>query len=197
MDQTKTILAGLACGIRDWWDFAGDPWVSGTVFMAAYALTAFLIFRAARLCWDREYGFWRLCGWLMTFQVANTHLDLHGIVFTTGRCLSRAQGWYENRREVQMLVLAGLTLVVLAILLVVLIVYFRNIFGNMLLSLGVVTALGFTVVKAINLHGLEAYYAGQYGPFRGADLIELSGIGLAFLAAVFRLVRRGLFGGGE
>lgn len=191
LGQIDIIGAAVACGIKDWWAFAGDPLVSGSVFMASYGLTAWLIFRVAVRTVGKERNYWWLCGWLFGFQVINVNADLHGLVFTVGRCLSRAQGWYEDRHVVQFYVLVGLALVALLIVLLILLSFFRNIVGNLLLTLGVGTAVGLTLVKGVNYHNLERYYAGSFGPFRGGDLIELSGIALAFLAAAWRLTRKG------
>ena len=190
MNKFGEIVEGVACGIEDWWAFAGDPLISGTVFMVSYGLVAWLILRNAARMLGRERQYWRLCGWLFVFQVANTHLDLHGLIYTTGRCLAHLQGWYDNRRDVQLLALIGLALVAVLAVLIVLDLFSRNIIGNVLLTAGIVIALGFTVMKGINFHGLEQYYGGAYGPFRGADLVELSGVAIAFVAAVFRALRR-------
>lgn len=187
MSQAQTIVDSIACGVAHWWEFAGDPLISGSVFMVAYGLTALLILRAAAREDGCERGYWRLCGWLFVFQVANTHLDLHGMIYTIGRCLSRAQGWYENRHEIQFYVLISMAVLAGLIMLVLMVNFFRNIFGNVLLTLGVLVALGLTLMKGVNYHHIEHYYAGQYGSFRGADLIELSGIALAFLAALVKL----------
>ena len=184
MDDFDTIWRSIRCGVDDWSAFAGDPMLSGTIFMVGYGVTAWMMFRAVRFERGRERIFWRLCGLLFVFQVANTHLDLHGLVWTTGRCLAKAQGWYEQRREVQVFLLAWLAMVAGVILLAVLVTFLRNILGNLLLTLGVVTAVGFTVVKGINYHGLDQIYGGWVGPFRVADFIEFSGVVLAFLAAL-------------
>ena len=187
MDEFLAVRDAFLCGIDDWMDIWGDPLLSGTIFMVSYGVTALLIFRAARDAEAKERRYWRFCGFLFLFQFFNTNLDLHALVWTTGRCLAHAQGWYETRREVQVIVLTGLALFVAMILLAVLFVFFRNIFRNMLLTLGVTIALGFTVVKGINYHGLEQFYGHQIGPFRVADFIEYSGISLAFFAALIRL----------
>jgi len=187
MDEVMVIGDAFLCGIDDWMGIWGDPLLSGTIFMMSYGVTALLIFRAARDAEMRERWYWNFCGFLFLFQLLNTNLDLHALVWATGRCLAHAQGWYENRREFQVLFLIGLALLVALILLIVLIVFFRNIFRNILLTLGVVTALGFTIVKGINYHGFEQFYGSEVGPFRVADFIEYSGIALAFLAALVRL----------
>ncbi len=177
----------LLCGVEDWVGIFGDPLLSGTIFMLSYGVTAMAIFRASRETEVGERRYWQLCGYLFLFQLLNTNLDLHALVWTIGRCLAHAQGWYENRREAQILFLIGLALLILLVLCLTLFVFFRNILGNILLTLGVVIAIGFTLVKGINYHGIEQFYNHQIGPFRVADFIEYSGIVLAFLAALLRL----------
>lgn len=112
------------------------------------------------------------------------------MIFTVGRCLAHAQGWYESRRLVQV-VFVVILFTVAATLVLASVVHFRRIMiGNILLVIGLTVALGFTALKGTSFHGLEHYYAGTYGPFRGADLIELSGIAIATLAALLRLNRQ-------
>jgi hypothetical protein len=181
------IKDAFVCGFDAWMDIWGDPWLSGSIFMISYGVTALLIFKAARQAAARERLYWRLCGSLFLFQVVNTNLDLHALIWTTGRCLSHAQGWYDQRKEIQIALLVGLALFVAIILFIVFIAFFRNIFRNILLTLGVAIAIGFTLVKGISYHGLADFYGRPVGPFHVADLIEYSGILLAFIAAVLRL----------
>ena len=187
MSDLVVIKDAFVCGFDDWMGIWGDPLLSGTIFMLSYGITALLIFKAAREATARERHYWRLCGFLFLFQVVNTNLDLHALIWTTGRCLSHAQGWHDHRREVQIAVLIGLALIVALILLVVLIAFFRNIFRNILLTLGVAIAIGFTMVKGISYHDLANVYGRPLGPFQVADVIEYSGIMLALLAALLRL----------
>lgn len=189
-DQLPVIAEAFRCGVVDWNAFRGDPLISGTTFVLAYGLTGWLILKAARACAGRERWLWMLSAIFFFFQAANTNLDLHGLIFTVGRCLAHAQGWYEDRRAVQFAVLLGLALGAMLILLIAVRVFRRNLANNVLLIAGTGTALGLTLVKGVNLHGLEALYDGVYGPFRGADLVELSGIAIALLAARLRLAHQ-------
>jgi hypothetical protein len=187
VSELVVIKDAFVCGFNDWMDIWGDPLLSGTIFMVSYGVTALLIFKASREATARERHYWRLCGSLFLFQVVNTNLDLHALIWTTGRCLSHAQGWHDQRKEVQIAVLIGLALIVALIMLVVLIVFFRNIFRNFLLTLGVAIAIGFTMVKGISYHNLANFYGRPVGPFHVADFIEYSGIMLALIAALLRL----------
>ncbi len=197
MGDAGIVWDAFLCGVDKWTDHWGDPLLSGSIFMLSYGVAALMIFRAAREVTSRERGYWRLCGVLFVFQVVNTHLDLHALPGKFGRCLAYAQGWYQYHREVQiaflaavaaiMALMAAVAAIMALILLIVLITFFREIFSYFLLTLGVATALGITVVKGISYHGFEQYYGGHLGPFRTAAVIEYSGIVLAFLAALIRL----------
>ena len=187
MNDFIVIKDAFVCGFDAWMDIWGDPWLSGSIFMISYGVTALLIFKAAGPVAARERLYWRLCGSLFLFQVVNTNLDLHALIWTTGRCLSHAQGWHDQRKEVQLAVLIGLAIIVALILLVVFIAFFRNIFRNILLTLGVTIAISFTMVKGISYHDLADFYGRPAGPFYVADFIEYSGIMLAFIAALLRL----------
>ena len=81
----------------------------------------------------------------------------------------------------------GLAIFLLVILLVIILIFLRNIVQNLLLTLGVSIAVGFTLIKGISYHGLQQLYGKQVGFIHFADIIEYSGIVLAFIAAIARL----------
>ena len=100
MSEMKVIADAFLCGIDAWMGIWGDPLLSGTVFMVSYGATALLILKAARAADAKERFYWRFCGYLFLFQFANTNLDLHALIWTTGRCLPHAQGRYDSRKEI-------------------------------------------------------------------------------------------------
>lgn len=187
MDQFLEIFRSIPCGYEDWKTVWGDPWFSGSVFMLAYGVAGWLMLKVSRLAGKRESWLWRMCAFLFFFQVFNTHLDLHAFVVSYGRCLSRAQGWYDTRNDVQQLVLIVVFVTAACLILLTVLIFRRSLVENPLLVLGTTIALGMTVVKGINYHHFEKYYGQYFGPFRGADLVELSGILIALAAAMFWL----------
>jgi len=44
---------------------------------------------------------WALLALLMAFLAINKELDLQSAFTVAGRCLAKAQGWYEERRDFQ------------------------------------------------------------------------------------------------
>lgn len=188
MDHVEVYIDALKCGAAGWWAIWGDPLLSGTIFVASYVGTAALILTVASPVSGRERWLWRLCGLFFLFQALNTPLDLHAFPGTFGRCLAHAQGWYENRARVQVTFLLALAIFASLLLFLTLTVFYRNMLNNLLLVAGVAITLGITLIKGINYHGTEEILGGGYGPFRWADIIEYSGIVIALLATLKRML---------
>lgn len=193
-NELATIGVAAQCGVRDWAGIWGDPPLIAGPLMAGYGLLGWGLVRVARHCTTgRERQLILLCAALVFAQLVNTPLDLHAFVWTFGRCLSHAQGWYEARRAVQMGALM-LTALFFALLLSVLLIYFRrHLISHLLIVAGVALSIGCALVVAISLHSLRGLMSGTWGPFRTDDLIEAGGIALAGLGVLLRLwtVRRG------
>ena len=144
---------------------------------------------AARVSWQlsgAERRVWGLAAVLMAFQVLNTPLDLHGLLWATGRCLAHIQGWYSERYAYQRDLLVVLAISSCALLLLGILVLRRDLVSNGLLVLGLGFSIGMTIVKGINYHHLEALYRFPVGPLRVPDLIELSGIASVLSAAYLK-----------
>ncbi|MFV0359135.1 hypothetical protein [Tropicimonas sp.] len=187
MSDIEVYSSALACGVADWVEIFGDPILRGTVFMLAYGIAAVLMLRVAQQSRGREKWLWWLSASLFLFQVVNTHLDLQGLVWATGRCLARAQGWYEERRKIQAAFVGVMATVVLISLLVTALVFRRHILNNLLLVSGVLIAFSMTAVRGINYQGLSTLSRGFQGYLPMVDPVEILGIALAGLAAWLRL----------
>lgn len=186
MEQLPVIWTAAQCGFHDWQEIWGDPWLSGTVMVLAYAITGLLLMRTARQLVGRERVLWTICSLVLIFQAFNTPLDMHAFVWTFGKCLAKAQGWYEARAQVQIIVFLSLVSLAAVLVLTCIFVFRRNILGNLVLLSGVTLALGMTAVKAIDLPGVGPVHQQTLGPFFVADWIELGGVALAFLALMLR-----------
>lgn len=173
----------FACGVEAWSEFWGDPLFSGTLMMVTYTSAALLTARRARRLRGMERAVWSVAAVLLVFQIFNTPLDLHGLLWATGRCLSHIQGWHAERyayqRQLLIVVAIALCIIVLALLLVLR----RDLTANGLLVIGLSLSLGMTITKGINYHHLEAFYQRPLGPLRIPDVIELTGIACVLLAA--------------
>ena len=96
-----------ACVSAHWQLGIGDPDLEGWTVFAAYALAAALAVAACHRApfeaasHRRQQLFWALIGLLMAVLALNKQLDLQSLLTTAGRCLSKEQGWYAERRLVQ------------------------------------------------------------------------------------------------
>jgi hypothetical protein len=181
----------LSCGVEAWSEFWGDPLFSGSLMMATYALAAVMAARVAARLAGAERLAWRLAAVLLAFQVINTPLDLHGLLWASGRCLARIQGWYAERHLYQRELLVMLAVTGCAVTGAAILVLRHDLVANALLVAGLGLALGMTVVKGVNYHHLEALYGARVGPLRVPDLIELAGIACVFLAVFLKRRRLG------
>lgn len=71
--------------------------------MLLYGAAGIVLLQVSRRTDGRDRRLWLACAVLFFLRVLNTHIDLHALPGVYGRCLSRAQGWYENRGPVKLL----------------------------------------------------------------------------------------------
>lgn len=180
----------LTCALDRWTLIWGDPALTGAVFMLAYAVAGVLAWRVARHANRDDRALWAACAGLLLFQVANTHLDLHAFPGSLGRCMARAQGWYQHKAAAQILVMISLMTLLGLLLLWVLVRYHAALWANILLTSGMTLSLGFTMIRGVSLHPLETLYRRSIGPVQLSDIIEMTGIGLVIIGALLRHRRK-------
>ncbi|HMO06041.1 MAG TPA: isopropylmalate isomerase [Paracoccaceae bacterium] len=194
----------LACTLETWRPVIGDPGWQGWTTVAVYAATALLALALARAApfprasRGRERAFWGLVAVLMAALAVNKQLDLQSALTAAGRCTALAQGWYEGRRPVQaafLIAIAGLGLVLLAVLLAVL----RGTWARSALPVaGLVFVTGFVMMRAVGFHGFDAMLGlpvpgtvpGTVLGLRANTLLEWTGPVLIAATALVLLRRR-------
>ncbi len=191
----------LDCVFARWQPTIGDPTWQGWATVLVYLATAALAFRAGRASFPpatqaRERAFWGLTLLLLLALAVNKQLDLQSAVTAAGRCLALAQGWYGQRRLLQLgflIVLALLAAVFLAVLL-------RMLRGSWprsaLPALGIVFVCTFVLMRAVGFHHIDRLLGLTMGlpvlSLRANTALEWSGPALISLGAVriFRLSGR-------
>lgn len=104
------------CAFQTWSPGIGDATVWGWVTVALYALAALVAALTARAAPFppasrlREQVFWTCLAVAMAALAVNKQLDLQSLMTALARCAAQTQGWYEDRRVVQMLFILGLVL---------------------------------------------------------------------------------------
>jgi hypothetical protein len=172
-----------------WRPQIGDPSFMGWLTVAAYALAAITAWLAARRA-GRAPGTvggsrltWSLVAAMMIALCINKQLDLQSLFTDIGRVLSKNQGWYGERREFQkwfVLGVLGISFVTTAAMFI----RFRHFWmKHFLLSTGLAFLLTFIVIRAISFHHVDVLLKSEFAGVRMNWFLELTGIGLIWLAA--------------
>jgi hypothetical protein len=177
-----------------WRPGIGDPTVMGWLTVVAYFAVAALCIRCAIKAppEPRRRGtvvFWGGLGALLLLLGVNKQLDLQTWLTLTARRIAIAQGWYENRRPVQMLfvVLVGLAGAAgFAFMWRLVRAHSRKLWLSLL---GFVLLLVFVIMRAASFHHMDAVINFRFAGLRMNWVLELGAIGLIALGT--RQQRRG------
>ena len=150
-------LAALrACIAQGWTPSIGDPEITGWLTVISYVLCLVLAVMVLRRRPARAArGLWWAIAVLMAFLAVNKQLDLQTALTTTGRCLARAQGWYDRRYLVQLAFIAGLVAGVVLSLLWAAKTLRGQRRGNGLALAGLAVLCGFVLVRAVGFHHVD------------------------------------------
>ena len=175
-----------------WRPQIGDPSFMGWFTVVAYAAAAVLCFIAASrfpvtadaVETRRRRSMWLGVGVLMTFLCINKQLDLQSLFTDVGRLIAERQGWYGQRRAVQLLFVIS----VAAAGILTFVIAARKIKSvlreGMLLLLGLSWLLIFIIVRAASFHHVGVLLGSELLGVRVNWILELGGIALiAFSAA--------------
>jgi hypothetical protein len=189
LDLTPEALA--ACIADRWSPQIGDPGVVGWMTVVAYLATAALALRvAARLPGGRARVFWAIVAGLMLCLAVNKQLDLQSALTAAGRCISKAQGWYDDRKGVQVRFIVWLLGAVVLGLVSGLILLRRDIPANLLALVGLVFVAGFVLIRAVGFHHVDAFLGSSVHDVRVNWILEWTGLVLISVNALFLGRRR-------
>lgn len=180
-----------ACVANDWTPAIGDPQITGWLTVLSYlgCLTlAVLVLK--RRPQGVAWGFWLGMAAILAFLAVNKQLDLQTALTATGRCMARAQGWYDDRARVQLGFIAGLILVVLILLLAALRTLRGRLRSNGLALFGLALLCGFVLVRAVGFHHVDRLISMDFASIKFNFWFENAGLALIAANAVL-LLRRG------
>lgn len=184
---------GLLSGdgwIGQWSPGIGDPTVLGWLIVVMYALGAWYAYKVAtmhaNLLRPGEGTLWWILVYGLVALGVNKQLDLQSALTEIGRILARQQGWYEKRREVQILFTYGVvTLVTCAI--VVMVFLMRKVPRVTLFALvGSVCLLLFVIVRTATFQHLNVF-ADSIIYDVGMNSLEVGGLCIIIIGARLRL----------
>jgi hypothetical protein len=184
-------VAMIDCAQARWSPRIGDPSAMGWATVAAYAVAAALAWRTARAGRfppERrlvERLFWVALSVGLAALAVNKQLDLQSGLTALGRCMAQIDGWYAHRRAVQaafvMALGAGAALAA-----IVAVIALRRSLARLWLALVGAAALGaFVMIRAVGFHHIDALIGLEIGGWRINWILELGGVALIALGAVW------------
>lgn len=169
------------CALQSWQIGIGDPGVMGWVIVAVYALTGlFAVFIALRGAFPhrsrkRERFFWCLLGLILLALAVNKQLDLQSLLTAGARCVAQLQGWYQQRRIVQV----GFIVILIALMLLLALILWGILRGTLrrtgLPLLGLIILLGFVAIRAVGFHQMDTLINIRVQNIRLNWILELTG----------------------
>ena len=177
--------------IGQWSPGIGDPTVMGWLTVALYALGAWYSYRVAtthsNLLRPGEGALW----WILVYGLLalgiNKQLDLQSALTEIGRILARQQGWYEKRREVQILFTYGVvTFATFAILAIVFRARKAPLVTLFALA-GSVCLLLFVVIRAASFQHFNLFVGSIIYDVGMNSILEVGGLCIIIVGARLRL----------
>ena len=156
----------------------GDPTIMGWLTVLAYFATACLAWKASRgNFWRaRIRAFWIGAALLLVFLGVNKQLDLQTAFTFMAKDFAKATGWYEDRRMVQGLFVAGMALGGLAGM-GGLYWFYKDEWRRLWPALiGLSFLLTFIVIRAASFHHMDQFLNLRAAGLKMNWLLELGGI---------------------
>ncbi|QFQ86195.1 hypothetical protein F8A10_01435 [Paracoccus kondratievae] len=180
-----------ACIARDWTPKIGDPGFTGWLTVLSYLVCLWLAVLVLR---RRPAGaarkLWLVIAGLMAFLALNKQLDLQTALTAAGRCVARAQGWYDSRYIVQLAFIAGLVLGAVLALIWATKALRGHMSHNRLALLGLAVLCCFVLVRAAGFHHVDRLISADFADIKFNFWLENAGLVLIALNALM-LLRRG------
>lgn len=157
--------------------------------VAAYFVTAGICALCALQ--SKRRGIWWALALGMLLLSVNKQQNLLGLLTALGRRSAWSGDWYMVRGSIQIVILAGIALLI-GLLLASAVWLLRPLPRRMWLALAsFIFLLGFAATRAVSLHGIDAFlYTAVAGIYLNW-VFELGGIGLIASAAIVTLWRAG------
>ncbi|MGZ8939513.1 MAG: hypothetical protein ACXW32_09920 [Limisphaerales bacterium] len=171
-----------------WRPGIGDPTFMGWLTVVAYFGAAYLcgreLMKARRINGPREKTFfWATLTILLVFLGFNKQLDLQTLLTLTARRIAIAQGWYENRRIVQIVFVSVVGIAGVFTILAMRLLVWKH--GDLRLPLiGFVVLLVFVVARAASFHHIDQLINFRMGWVRMNWVLELGAIALVAWGAL-------------
>lgn len=185
-----TLLDLRTCIASTWSPVIGDPTILGWITVVCYVVAGLLSAIACHNQTGKQRVFWFGLAVLLLLLSINKELDLQTALTAAARCIAKADGWYADRRSIQItfifaiIAISGVTALALCWILR------RDLRAVGLALFGVATLLAFIAIRAAGFHHFDRLIGYQIGNVRMNWIMELGGIAMITVNALFALRRK-------
>ncbi|MEQ8969302.1 MAG: hypothetical protein RIE73_02770 [Coleofasciculus sp. C1-SOL-03] len=175
-----------------WQPGIGDPTFMGWFTVVAYFITAVLCLICAlphrfvlplqRV--SRNRWLWGFFAIILVVLGINKQLDLQSWLTVVGKELALSQGWYQQRRMVQVQFIVGIAIAALILLTVIGRAIYTERQTYRLALLGLMFLSCFIVIRASSFHHIDSLLGWQLLGLRMNWILEIGGIACIAIAAV-------------
>ena len=170
-----------------WSPSIGDPTIGGWVTVALYALAAISTFETFRVVIDGgENTLWRAMFLLLVLLGINKQLDLQSAITELGRVLASEEGWYDERRTVQLWFVLGVAAVCLALAIMLLGLARNAPLATWIALLGMTVLLAFVLIRAASFHHIDRFIGDRILGLKWNWILEMGGISIVLLSSEWR-----------
>lgn len=179
----------------DWRPGIGDPTVLGWLTVVCYLLAAVSSYAVAQTLAGRAHAVprreilvWQALAGLFLLLGINKQLDLQSAVTEIGRLLAHHQGWYENRKTVQLVFVSGVATAA-ALAVIASAVLLRAVsYQTWVALLGAGIVLTFVVIRAASFHHVDIFISTRFASIRWNAILEIGGLLIVLMGACLRML---------
>jgi hypothetical protein len=134
---------------------------------------------------------WWCIALMLLLMGINKQLDLQTLITEVGKVLAKRQGWYEQRRAVQVVFIGGVVWGGVFFLLLVWRIFQDALRKNRMALAGLVSLVGFIMIRATSFHGVDRILGLELSRVTLNGSLELIGIAFIWISAARQLKRNG------
>jgi hypothetical protein len=170
-----------------WRPGIGDPTIGGWVTVVLYFFAVWSTWKTAHSVGaSSEDHLWRVISILFIALGINKQLDLQTALTELGRMVASEQGWYGERRIVQVWFIIGVALTCVFIAIILLIWARKYPAPTWLALIGMTTVLAFVLIRAASFHHIDKFIGDRILGLKWNWVLEMTGIATVIIASEWR-----------
>ncbi|MFN4057018.1 MAG: hypothetical protein ACK4HW_02405 [Roseinatronobacter sp.] len=183
-----------ACMLLRWHLKIGDPgfwsWFTVGCYIGCAVLALWVVIKQ-RGGSARAQVLWTLIFCAMTFLALNKQLDVQSLLTAAGRCLSKQQEWYDDRRSFQRSLVIGIVVVCVMVITCGAFWLRRDLKRNGLALCGLIFVGSYGASRAARFHHFDPLITVRVNDVVFNVIFELTGFVMVSLNALILVLSKG------